>query len=365
MKTYERVSELISDALSAGQWESGLPSERDLAAEFGVSRGSVEKALARLERLGVMRSRLGAGHEVATRPPTQGIFKTVLLSSTCAFDGYLTSFFEDAYHAILGNARKQMSLFAEFCDFKVAQEKHHLLSLLRRPPQGIYAFPFVRHHRLVHLDLWKQMMLKGVRLVFLFRDVREIIAPSISVDQRAVIDAFLGQLGRWGCTRFVDCGNTGPVPGRAEAWRLFYGDGKRHFTLDLPEESDNGAERRALIQAGLARLALPKNEKIGLFCADAADVLLAHQAMTKLGFAHFKAMHDGRMPFHAFDRYGLSREGLPRDLFAQPSLDYRSHEMGALAADLMLRMLEKNHNYAASVVLKPFFGSKRAAEEES
>jgi GntR family transcriptional regulator len=55
----DRLRERIAD----GQWEPGhrLPSEQDLAAEYGVSRPTVRSAVARLVDSGMLRVRHGAG----------------------------------------------------------------------------------------------------------------------------------------------------------------------------------------------------------------------------------------------------------------------------------------------------------------
>jgi len=56
---------IVSGAIAA---EDALPPERTLAARFGVSRVTVRKALARLNREGLLRQRQGAGTFVS-RPP--------------------------------------------------------------------------------------------------------------------------------------------------------------------------------------------------------------------------------------------------------------------------------------------------------
>lgn len=61
VRTYERVVEQIEQAVFTGQLPPGshLPSERDLVAQFGVSRSTIREALRVLESNGMIQSRAG------------------------------------------------------------------------------------------------------------------------------------------------------------------------------------------------------------------------------------------------------------------------------------------------------------------
>jgi GntR family transcriptional regulator len=68
---YLRVQSLIREAIGAGQLAAGdaLPAERELAAELGVSRVTVRKAIAGLVESGLLLQRRGSGTYIApTRP---------------------------------------------------------------------------------------------------------------------------------------------------------------------------------------------------------------------------------------------------------------------------------------------------------
>jgi GntR family transcriptional regulator len=66
---------LLRDAILSGNLPTGerLPSELRLTQEFGVSRVTVRRALAELQRLGLIRRRAGSGTVVAERKPAQPI----------------------------------------------------------------------------------------------------------------------------------------------------------------------------------------------------------------------------------------------------------------------------------------------------
>jgi DNA-binding FadR family transcriptional regulator len=70
MPTAEQALTLLRDALDRGEWAAGglLPPERVLAANFGLGRGTLRKALDRLAQEGMIRRRVGEGTFVAETP---------------------------------------------------------------------------------------------------------------------------------------------------------------------------------------------------------------------------------------------------------------------------------------------------------
>ena len=66
----ERLAERLRERIAEGQWGPGhrLPSEQELAVEYGVSRPTVRTAVARLVDSGMLRVRHGAGTFVTSHP---------------------------------------------------------------------------------------------------------------------------------------------------------------------------------------------------------------------------------------------------------------------------------------------------------
>lgn len=62
-RLYLSAASQIAEAISRGRWNPGdkLPSERELAKIFNISRSSVRQALTALEAIGVIRKRAGIG----------------------------------------------------------------------------------------------------------------------------------------------------------------------------------------------------------------------------------------------------------------------------------------------------------------
>lgn len=60
---HEQIAAILKDRITSGQWVGGssLPSEKELCAEFDVSRGTVRQALQTLENEGLLRREQGRG----------------------------------------------------------------------------------------------------------------------------------------------------------------------------------------------------------------------------------------------------------------------------------------------------------------
>ncbi|RZJ00859.1 MAG: FadR family transcriptional regulator [Brevundimonas sp.] len=73
-KLYQKVAAAVSAGITAGRYEPGarLPSERDLAEEYGVSRPTVREAMIALEIRGLVEARPGSGIYVTHAPAEAG-----------------------------------------------------------------------------------------------------------------------------------------------------------------------------------------------------------------------------------------------------------------------------------------------------
>ncbi len=74
---YEKIKTLIIQKIIDGRWEAGerLPNEFQLGEEFGVSQGTVRKALEAMTREGLVVRHQGKGTYVAEHDPQQSLFK--------------------------------------------------------------------------------------------------------------------------------------------------------------------------------------------------------------------------------------------------------------------------------------------------
>ena len=72
-KLYRQVADSIMASIESGEFKPGtrLPSERDLAISFKVSRPTIREAMIALEILGLVESRHGSGIYLTEHPPVQ------------------------------------------------------------------------------------------------------------------------------------------------------------------------------------------------------------------------------------------------------------------------------------------------------
>ena len=70
-KLYQQVAASVAEAIQRGDFQPGqrIPSERELADEYKVSRPTVREAMIALEVIGIVRSRHGSGIFVVDNPP--------------------------------------------------------------------------------------------------------------------------------------------------------------------------------------------------------------------------------------------------------------------------------------------------------
>lgn len=73
---YSQVRDLMIERIGSGRWKPGemIPSETQLAQEFGVSQGTVRKALIELERQNLIVRRQGRGTYVAQHSRQRSLF---------------------------------------------------------------------------------------------------------------------------------------------------------------------------------------------------------------------------------------------------------------------------------------------------
>ena len=88
---YRQIRELVTRSLEAGDWRPGdmIPSEAELASRFGVSQGTVRKAIDEMASENLLVRRQGKGTFVATHSDPRSFFRFLRLAAN---DGELPPF---------------------------------------------------------------------------------------------------------------------------------------------------------------------------------------------------------------------------------------------------------------------------------
>jgi GntR family transcriptional regulator len=81
---YRQIKSLILQALDSGEWRPGeaIPSETELAVRFGVSQGTVRKAIDEMAAENLLLRRQGKGTFVASHNDPRAFFRFLRLEST-------------------------------------------------------------------------------------------------------------------------------------------------------------------------------------------------------------------------------------------------------------------------------------------
>ena len=76
LPAYVQISEVIARRIHAGQLLGGerLPTERTMAAEFGVAVGTLRKALHMLQKQGLIQPKHGSGNYVNSSPQASNLY---------------------------------------------------------------------------------------------------------------------------------------------------------------------------------------------------------------------------------------------------------------------------------------------------
>lgn len=81
MMTWKAIQSEVLARIRSGQWQPGqlIPTEIELAAEFGCARATINRALTSLAASGLLERRRKVGTRVAEHPPSQSILPKVYL----------------------------------------------------------------------------------------------------------------------------------------------------------------------------------------------------------------------------------------------------------------------------------------------
>ncbi len=161
---YELVQEWVTEGLSAGRLAPGdmLPSEAELCAQFSIGRNSVRTALNNLAHAGIVETRKGIGTFCLARPST--------LSMSVGFvcfhsESYIFPRIVQGCSQVLFRNRYQLLL--NQTDYDPRKEREVLLTLQRKPVDGIVMEPYYDGSDLCNLDLLKEMDRSGCPVILI------------------------------------------------------------------------------------------------------------------------------------------------------------------------------------------------------
>jgi DNA-binding LacI/PurR family transcriptional regulator len=190
LSLYEQLYTHVADAINSGQLKPGdrVPSEKDLAEQFNVSRITSKKALERLYQDGLIDRIRGKGSFVAQNAPTQEVGKPVIRNNGQVIPkliGVIVPDYSDSYGLKLIHAIEEQSAKAGYHIVirrtygLQDREESAILSLVQLGVSGLIIFP-------VHGDYYNQQLLRLVLsdfpVVLVDRYLKGIPASTVYTD---------------------------------------------------------------------------------------------------------------------------------------------------------------------------------------
>ena len=175
-RLYEQISQKLAKAIASGDYELGqrLPSERELAQTFGVSRPTVREAIIALELDGLVEVRLGSGVYVTNKQPPSGavadkdIGPFELLEARLAIEG------EAAALAALRIDSQQLKQLSDVLDEMRDDNRHNQILLSEEADR--------RFHELIAASTQNSGMIAAVQMLW---DARARSPQSHSMDDKS------------------------------------------------------------------------------------------------------------------------------------------------------------------------------------
>ena len=163
---YQIIADELRVHIKAGKYAAAsvLPPEYAIAEEYQVSRQTVRQALAVLAREGLIETRQGSGSHIRHLAPEAAQLRNVAVITTYISDYIFPSILREVENVLAQNGCAP-SLFAT--QNQVSNERRILTNLLTQPVDGILVEATKSALPNPNLDLYRQLIARGIPLVFI------------------------------------------------------------------------------------------------------------------------------------------------------------------------------------------------------
>ncbi len=182
---YQAIADELKIHIQAGKYASALmlPTEFALAEEYQVSRQTIRQALALLEREGLISKRRGSGSFILREQSAEEpLHRSIAVVTTYISDYIFPSILREAEN-VFSQHNCTPSLFAT--QNQIATERKVLQNLLSMPIDGILVEGTKTALPNPNLDLYRQLMQKGVPLVFMNGNYSQLHGATFVLDDNA------------------------------------------------------------------------------------------------------------------------------------------------------------------------------------
>ncbi len=182
MSKYQSVINWLTEQIDSGTLSPGqrIPSENELCASFGLSRQTVRHAISKLIEDGLVESRQGSGTFVSDQRAREGE-RNVIAVVTTYVDDYIFPSTIKGIESTLSD--KGYSMLLSFSNNAVGKERQVLMDLLGRSDvAGIIMEPVKSALPSPNMDLYRKLLDKGVKILFINTFYPELDLPHVSLN---------------------------------------------------------------------------------------------------------------------------------------------------------------------------------------
>jgi DNA-binding LacI/PurR family transcriptional regulator len=250
-KTHDLVNSVLR-AILAGQYRGGdaIPSERDMAGQIGVSRVTVRRAYAELEKSAILERRQGHGTRIATavRASTDEIRHVGFLAAGIGPFGLV---FLGALEG--GVSSIGALLVVKTTEGRPDREPNAAIDLVASGVRNLVIWPSGLGYQRAAFE---RLRVVGTNMVFFDRICPGAIADFVGLDNRDAVRRLLEHGREAGCDRFHFVGYSGGRADsereRVEAFETWCSEqGVRHALHQVPFGVDNAASLDKARREGL------------------------------------------------------------------------------------------------------------------
>lgn len=355
MKEYEKIERLIIAEIENKHFKSFLPSERKLALHYNTSRINIKQAIKKLLHRGIVHfaspRRLAINYQEKTRKKI-----AVFSFLNTHWENIKSPIFRESISTVLNSIPD--SFECQYYFGTVQDEEKILKQLLKDQIDGIITIPHAIGYYLNNLELYSELQKNDCKIVFMLRNIKEVISTSILPDEMDLIENSVDYLRKAGCEHIV-------MVERKKSWMGNYRENIFKFkyyknptlhhinsaNIDYKVQDDLDMVTQEL-ESKLDLLEIPENAKVGFICLGGDQWVIPLWDICKRQKRNtFKVISEGQIRNELKDE--LSLRNIPENIFLNESINFKGSEMGKTAVDHLTALIESNAFYSNTIYVKP------------
>jgi DNA-binding LacI/PurR family transcriptional regulator len=355
VKEYEKIERLIIAEIENGHIQGVMPSERKLALRYGTSRINIKQATKRLLERKIIYSI--SPRRLAVAEADKRTKKIALFSFLKTDWRKLQSpIFRDSISSVIENVPKDYEF--NFYGGTVEDEADILRQMITDKVDGIISIPHAIGYYLNNIELYSELQKNGCKIVFLLRNIKEVISTSVLPDEMFLIERAVKALKEKGCKHIV-------LIEREKSWMgnyrrnifkfRYYKDNYCHHidSNDIDYRITNDLREVTVdIENKLEQLNIPEDEKVGFLCMCGDQwVLPLWDIFRRQGRTDFHVVSEGQIRGTLQEEF--NRKSIPEDIFVNRTIDFKGAKMGTTAIKHLIALIESNSVYSNTILVKP------------